>query len=301
MTGNLQPLVNNQRIVRDDGTPTDYFIRWAQQKQIDISGGITAAQAEDLIAAAVADLVHNSRKINSGTGLSGGGDLTADRTIKLADTVVAPGAYGDATHVGQFTVDQQGRITAAANVAISGGGGGGGWALLATINLAGLTFAEVKSVITAAHVNYVFEFFDVLPGTIATHIGAQLSVNNGTTYDTGNNYDNAGFQYGSGGFTSTLSGAGVACWDIGWDMSATAALASHSVEAKIFNPLGTTYFKNFMFQELSFSSDGNSYARGGGGRWKNLGAFNALRFFCANNSRVQTGNFVTGTLRVWGI
>lgn len=125
MTGNLQPLVNNQPIVKSDGTPTDYFIRWAQQKQIDISGGITADQAQALIDAATADLVPNTREIIAGTGLDGGGDLSADRTIDLADTAVAPGTYGDATHSARVTIDQQGRITAASNVTISGGGGGG--------------------------------------------------------------------------------------------------------------------------------------------------------------------------------
>lgn len=44
----------------------------------------------------------------------------------LADTAVTPGTYGDATHVGQFAVDAKGRITAAADVAISGGGSPGG-------------------------------------------------------------------------------------------------------------------------------------------------------------------------------
>ncbi|HAT10332.1 MAG TPA: hypothetical protein DCS97_07010 [Planctomycetes bacterium] len=38
---------------------------------------------------------------------------------KLADTAVAPAAYGGATQVATFTVDQQGRITAAASVTVT--------------------------------------------------------------------------------------------------------------------------------------------------------------------------------------
>ena len=41
-------------------------------------------------------------------------------TLDLIDTAVTPATYGDATHVGQFTVDQKGRLTLAADVAITG-------------------------------------------------------------------------------------------------------------------------------------------------------------------------------------
>lgn len=133
MPGELQPLSQNFQIVDANGFPTQYFIKWAQQRQIDISEGITAAQAQELI-----DTWAASRDLIAGNGLTGGGDLSADRTfnvgpgtgigvgandVHLLDTAVAPGIYGDATHVGQFTVDQQGRIVLAANVPVAGGSG----------------------------------------------------------------------------------------------------------------------------------------------------------------------------------
>ena len=63
-----------------------------------------------------------SVNVLGGVGLtSSGGPITSTGsiTIDLDDTAVTPGTYGDSTHIGTFTVDQQGRITSASNIAIS--------------------------------------------------------------------------------------------------------------------------------------------------------------------------------------
>ena len=60
--------------------------------------------------------------ITAGTGLTGTVSTTSGQhtqTINLADTAVTAGSYGSATAIPTFTVDAQGRLTAASTVAIS--------------------------------------------------------------------------------------------------------------------------------------------------------------------------------------
>lgn len=120
MAGNVQPLVNNQRIVNPDGTPTDYFIRWAQTKQIDISGGITLDQLKEYLA---------GHQMQAGTGIS----ITPSGDINDKPTIALNAALGDLNNVDlQTTAPTNGQVIAydAASglwlpVNQSGGGGGG--------------------------------------------------------------------------------------------------------------------------------------------------------------------------------
>lgn len=55
--------------------------------------------------------------ITAGAGLTGGGDLSANRTISMPNVGTA-GTYGSATQVPVFTTDAQGRVSAVTNTAI---------------------------------------------------------------------------------------------------------------------------------------------------------------------------------------
>lgn len=57
------------------------------------------------------------------TGDGGAGPGSGSQAFTLTTVNSNVGTFGDSTHVGRFTVDGKGRITAASSVAISGGGG----------------------------------------------------------------------------------------------------------------------------------------------------------------------------------
>lgn len=102
--------------------------------------------------------VPTSRQVIAGTGMTGGGQLTSNVTLSIANggvgstqlntTGVAAGVYGDETHIPVLTVDVNGRVTAATTVAatitgyvptsrevIAGNGLTGGGALSSSVTL----------------------------------------------------------------------------------------------------------------------------------------------------------------------
>ena len=67
----------------------------------------------------VTGAVANTVNILAGTGMSGGGALTGNVTLNIATTGVTAATYGAAANVAQVTVNSQGQITSASNVAIA--------------------------------------------------------------------------------------------------------------------------------------------------------------------------------------
>lgn len=73
--------------------------------------------------------VPTTRQVIAGTGLTGGGQLSSNVTLSVANggitgnqldaTGVTAGSYGDSTHIPVFTVDENGRVTAANTIAVS--------------------------------------------------------------------------------------------------------------------------------------------------------------------------------------
>jgi len=91
-------------------------------------------------------------------------------TIDLDDTTVTAGSYGSTTQIPTFTVDQQGRLTAAGTAAlattlnITGDSGSDGIALLTeTLDFSGLT--GITTQVTANNVNIDLDDTAVTPGS----------------------------------------------------------------------------------------------------------------------------------------
>lgn len=148
------------------------------QFEVNPQGQLTSAsnQAIAISVGAVSGAVPNTVNVLAGTGMSGGGALTANVTLNLANTAVVAATYGNATHVSQITIDAQGRATAASNVAISiPSGNVTGLGTMATQNANAVAITGGNVAVTNVSASNV---------TITSNLNANLTTSSSATFAT---------------------------------------------------------------------------------------------------------------------
>jgi hypothetical protein len=131
---------------------------------VDNYGRVTAGSNITSADIPALNYVSPTRQVVAGTGLTGGGNLSSDKTISLANTSVVPGSYGNASTIPTFTVDAQGRLTGAGTVAISVSGASGGTVTSIEIDSTTLS-ADSTPVTTSGAININLKQNGVIPGT----------------------------------------------------------------------------------------------------------------------------------------
>jgi hypothetical protein len=117
--------------------------------------------------------------IATGTGLTGG-PITGTGTISIANTAVTAGSYGTASQVSQVTINAQGQITSAANVAIAianSAVSGLGTMAIQNANAVAITGGNVVANVTVTNTTAASATFGTssLPLTPAGYIQIQLA------------------------------------------------------------------------------------------------------------------------------
>lgn len=300
MAGDLQPLIKSVAIVNSDGSPTDYFIRWAQQKQIDIQGAVTAEQVATILQQYMAD---HPLIAGSGIHLTPTGDLNDHVTIAadvqaILDQItttrgsilfrgasawqaLAPGAAGNFLSSGGAGADP----TWAA-----GGGGGGALALIGSAVSTGVSPSLTVSAIPGTHNDLIVNLIGRT--TDPASQGITIDVNGTPTGDMQRAYALAGSV-----FADQQLGTAPLSFFVAYPGSGYSAGMVGSQEMTIFEYANAAFWKNFHFigRQPNNTSSGNAYMIQGAGEFRATTAITSI------TATMSVGNWATGSvMRVYG-
>ena len=186
----------------------------------------------------ISGTVPTSRTITAGTGLTGGGDLSANRTLAIATTGVSAATYGSASIVPVIAVNTQGQITSATNTPIA----------IANTQVSGLGTMSTQNANAVAVTGGTINGTTIGATTASTGAFTVLSTSSTTSTTPTLSFNGSNSNIASG---ATVSGSYLQ--NILQNKSGTASASTNYV---LSNDLGTdsTYYGEFGMNSSVYSS-----------------------------------------------
>lgn len=292
MAGDLEPLDQYRKIVKDDGSPTEYFIRWAQTRQIDIGEAITLQGLEAFLA---------DHPLVAGSGIT----LTPSGNIAEGVTIAAEvQAILDQLSTTQGSVLYRGAAdwaalapgTSGQVLRSNGAGANPSWATASGTGLIQKQLlASPAASITFSAIPGTYDSLQLILDCTGTAAGSPtLSVRfNG---DTGANYN---WQLLTG-FDTTVqaSASATATSMVIGSVAGSSSLFPAMLKMLIPNYINTAKYKGATGTSYvnHTTAIGDGRSRTFGGTWRNTGALTSLDFI------LSSGNFATGSvISLYGI
>lgn len=302
MPGTLQPLDGKFAIVDASGNPTEYFTRWAQQKQIDIGDSITLADlqayltAHKLIAGTGIQLTPDG-DINDGVTIHADAQAILDEITVTRGTILYRGLLGWAA----LLPDTSGKVLSTNGAGADpswitpAAGGGGALVLLEQHTAAASASLDFTTAISATYDEYFVEFVNILPATNATKLYMRMSTNGGVSYDAAGNYSYSALA--SNRFSTSTVGADSGATQIQLiNSSADNTVTGGGIHGslRLFSPASAAQHKAVR-ASLMFLTSGTLESCESSGFYRSVTPVNAFQFL------MSAGNIASGTIRVYGI
>lgn len=209
--------------------------------------------------------------------------------VDLPTTGVAAGTYGDATHVGQFTVDAEGRLTAASSDAISGLSGSGLVKIYDnTLGSNQLSIDTGANGIPGGHIGLIIYIY-VRTDRVAANDDVGFRFNN----DSSASYDDQQF---SGANTGTAIGFQAAATSFFAQCVSSTGFANAftAIRIDVYNYDNTTGYKSAIVHSADAQSTGAaSIFDTHAAEWRSTSAINQFAVFSQTGSHLITGSRMT--------